>query len=177
MPRRNPWLGVGAGDISIPYDQSGGMMPQGGGMSIPEPGGSMRKMQFEFADPAEQQMQAQQAQMQSAGIPPAGAGGGAPPPQGMQPQQGMPQGQAGSMFGSMAPPADPSMQGGMSSMLGDDQLAAMLQQGGDMGMGGGDMMGGLNPIDVQADALEQQLANDPQAQMQMMMAARRFGGF
>jgi hypothetical protein len=120
MPRRNPFLGVGFGDISIPYDQSGGTMPQGGGMSIPEPGGSMRKMQFEFADPAEQQMQQQQMQMQSAAIPPAGAGGGQAPPQGG----------AGSMFGAMAPTPDPMTQGPNSSMLGDDQLAAMLQGGG-----------------------------------------------
>lgn len=174
MPRRNPALGVGAGLPTIPYDQSGGSMAPGGGMSIPEPGGSMRKMQFEFADPAEQQMQAQQAQMQSAGIPPAGAGGGQPVP------QGMPQGQPGGMLGGMAPPPDQMGQGGMSSMLGDDQLAAMLQQGGDMGMmGGGEQMGmeGINPIDLQADQMEQQLATDPDMQMQMILAARRMGGF
>jgi hypothetical protein len=168
MPRRNPFLGVGAGDISIPYDQSGGIsMP---GMQVPEPGGSMRKMQFEFSDPAEQQMQAQQAQMQSAGIPPAGAGGGQQPPANAMPPmgQGAPQDQAGSMFGAMAPPPNQMGQGGESAMFSDDQLAALLGDG---------QSGPMSPIDIQADALEQQLANDPEMQMQMMMAARRMGGF
>lgn len=181
MSRRNPYFPVGMGDIQIPYDQSGGFMPQGGGMQVPEPGGSMKKMQFEFADPAEQQMQAAQAQMQGAGIPPAGAGGGqgAPPDQGMgmpqemPPMQGMPQGGQGSIFGAMAPQAGGMPQGGMSDMLGNEDLAGMLESG-DMGMG---MDGGINPIDLQADQMEQQLANDPELQMKMMMAARRMGGF
>jgi hypothetical protein len=175
MPRRNPFLGVGFGDISVPYDQSGGIMPQGGGMSVPEPGGSMKKMQFEFADPAEQQAQQQQIQMQQAGIPPAGAGGGAPPA--LPPGQGAPQGGAGSMFGVMAPPTGGMPQGPDSSMLGDDQLAAMLQGGGGGGMDEVNPQGGLDPVALQADQMEQQLANNPDLQMQMMMAARRYGGF
>lgn len=144
-------------------------MPQGpgGGMQIPEPGGSMKKMHFEFADPAEQQMQQQQAQMQQAAIPPAGAGGGQPPQQGAMPPQGMPQGGLGSMMGGQAPQGDPSMQGGMSAGLSDDALAGMLGQD----------QGPIDPMQVQADALEQQLATDPELQMQMMQAARRMGGF
>lgn len=160
------------------------MMP-GAGMQVPEPGGSMKKMQFEFADPAEQQMQQMTAQMQGAGIPPAGAGGGQPPQggdpmQGAMPPQGMPQGGQGSLFGAMAPPPDQMGQGGASDMLGDDQLAAMLGDGGggmDMGMGGDPMGGGMDPISIQADQMEQELANNPELQMQMMMAARRMGGF
>jgi hypothetical protein len=52
-PRRRSDIGVGLGAVEVPYDQSGGQqMP---GMSVPEPGGTMKKMQFEFTDPAEAQ--------------------------------------------------------------------------------------------------------------------------
>lgn len=124
----------------------------------------MKKMQFEFTDPAEQQ--APQIPP-GAGVPPAGMQG-AQMPAGMQsgPEQGQPQAPAGGLWGSMAGGADQMGQGGMSSMLSDDQLAAM---------GNDDQ--GMNPIDLEADSMEGQLGEDPEMQMRMMQAARRMGGF
>lgn len=137
------------------------------GMEVPEPGGTMKKMSFEFTDPA--QAAAGPVVPAGAGVPPAGAQG-AMPPAGMQapmqpPEQAAPQEQAGSVFGAMAGNADTFGQGPDSSMFTDDQLAAMVQDE------------PINPIDLEASMMEEQLPNDPQLQMQMMQAARRMGGF
>jgi hypothetical protein len=53
--------------------------------------------------------------------------------------------------------------------MSDDELAAMLQGGGQQDL--------MDPIQLQAAQMEAQLANDPQMQLQMMAAARRMGGF
>jgi hypothetical protein len=167
MPlRRRIDPAVGLGPLGIPYDQSGGaVMP---GMQVPEPGGAMRKMQFEFADPAEQQMAAQQAQAAQQAIPPAGM---QPPPQAAPQQQGMPpQGQPPQ--GMPMPGQDPQQQtpmlaqmgqqpqGGDSSMFSDQDLASLV--------------GGQDPLNMMGEDLSQAaLGEDPQAQMMLMEAARR----
>ena len=145
-------------------------MSTGGGMSIPEPGGTMKKMQFEFTDPAEAAAQQQQGIPQGMGVPPAGAQQAPAPPMGMQPQQEQPQAPAGGLWGSMAGNADQFGQGPDSSMFTDDMLASMV----------GEDDGGMNPVDLQADQMEQGLMGeqvDPELQMRMMAAARRVGGF
>lgn len=164
-PRRTPSLPVGAGEATIPYDQSGGMMSTGG-MQVPEPGGTMKKMQFEFTDPAEQQAQQAQQIPQGAGVPPAGMQQPPQMPAGLD--QGQPQGGPSSVFGAMAGNADQFGQGPDSSMFTDDMLAGMLQED------------PLNPVDLQADQMNEQLMGgqaSPELQMQMMQAARRMGGF
>jgi hypothetical protein len=55
------------------------------GMEIPTPGGTMRKMQFEFTDPAEAQQQPQIPAQP--GAMPAGAQGAPPMPEGAQQMQ------------------------------------------------------------------------------------------
>lgn len=138
-----------------------------GGMNIPEPGAPMRKMSFEFHDPAQQAAAAQQAAQPQGGMPVQPNG---PLPPGAQPapdQQPSP-GPVGNVFGSMAGGADQFGQGPNSSMFTDDQLAAMLNEQ------------PISPVDLQAAELEQQLGGDqvdPQLQMRMMEAARRMGGF
>lgn len=145
-----------------------------GGMSIPEPGGTMKKMQFEFTDPAEAAAAQQQGIPQGAGVLPAGAQGAQPQ---AQPAQGMPaptaepaQAPAGGLWGGMAGGVDQFGQGPNSSMFTDDMLASMVSQDDQ----------GLNPVDLQAGQMEQQLGQeqvDPELQMRMMEAARRAGGF
>jgi hypothetical protein len=119
----------------------------------------MKKMSFEFTDPAQAAAQAPQIPA-GAGVPPAGAQG-AQMPAGAQAPQQMP----GNVFGTMAGGADQFGQGPNSSMFTDDMLAGMLQEE------------PIDPIALEADQMEGQLANDPQLQMQMMEAARRMGGF
>lgn len=158
---------IGLGDFAIPYDQSEGMMP---GMEIPTPGGTMKKMQFEFTDPAEAAAQPQIPP--GAGIPPAGAQG-AIPPAGMQPsppaglpgEQGAPQQGAG-LFEQMMGGGQQSMgMGPDSSMFSDEQLMQMVQE---------------DPADLQGQEWDQAMMdpNTPpevqqQLQMAMMDAARR----
>ena len=143
-----------------------------GGFQVPEPGGTMKKMQFEFTDPAAAAAQGPQIP-EGAGVPPAGAQGAPVPPAGMQPpptmpspMQGQGQGMQGGLFGMLAGGGDQMGQGFDSSMLGTDQLAAMA----DTDMGG-------SPIDLEAEMMEEQLMQDPQLQMRMMEAARRMGNF
>lgn len=142
-----------------------------GGMSIPEPGGTMKKMQFEFTDPAEAAQQAPSIPP-GAGVLPAGAQQAPAQPSGMQPQPGMQppaepsQPPAGGLWGGMAGNADQFGQGPDSSMFTDDMLQGMLQDD------------PMNPIDLQADQMQQGLdGGDPELQMRMMEAARRQGGF
>lgn len=165
MARRNPLLPTGIGPVDIPYDQSGGAtMP---GMEIPQPGGTMKKMQFEFTDPAEAAAQGPQIPP-GAGVPPAGAQG-AIPPAGMQappeqaPPMGMPQGGGGGLLEGLAQPQGQSD----SSMFTDEQLASMVQE---------------TPEELEGEQLYDQLMApeyqpDEDMQMRMMMAARRMGGF
>lgn len=162
FPRRRSTTPVGAGPLDIPYDQSGGNMSTGG-MQVPEPGGTMKKMSFEFTDPAQAAAQQSPQIPAGVGVPPAGASQPAQMPAGAQaPAQQMP----GNIFGAMAGGADTFGQGPDSSMFTDDQLASMVQEE------------PLDPINLEADSLEQQLmSGDPNIQMQMMQAARRMGGF
>lgn len=167
--RRFPFTGPGVGPVDIPYDQSGGSDMSSQGMNIPQPGAPMKSMKFDFHDPAQQAAAA--AQPQGAPVQPAG-----PLPPGAQPaqpasdpsqQQGP--GALGSVFGGMAGGADQFGQGPDSSMFTDDQLAALVND-----------QGGMNPVDLEAAQLEQQLGQGdqipPELQMRMMEAARRMGG-
>lgn len=175
--RRFPFAPVGAGPVDIPYDQTGGQDVSTGGMNIPQPGAPMKSMKFDFHDPAQQAAAAAQAQPQQPAIQPNGPlPPGAQPaqdpnaqPQG-DPSQQQPPGAVGNVFGGMAGGADQFGQGPDSSMFTDQQLAALLND-----------QGGINPVDLQASQLEQQLGDgsqmDPELQMRMMEAARRIGGF
>jgi hypothetical protein len=157
-PRRRSDIGVGLGAVEVPYDQSGGeQMP---GMSVPEPGGTMKKMQFEFTDPAAAQAQAQPQIPQGAGIPPAGAQQAPVMPAGAQGQE-QPQGQSLGLLGDLAPQM--GMQQGMpqgpdSSMMSDDQLAGLVQD---------------DPNELMGQQMSDQAFQDPQVQQQLMEAARR----
>lgn len=145
------------------------------GMNIPTPGAPMKSMKFDFHDPA-QQAAAQQAAAQPQGGAPVQPAGPLPPgAQPAQPAAGDPSqqqgpGALGSVFGGMAGGADQFGQGPDSSMFTDEQLAALVNDQGD----------GMNPIDLEAAQLEQQLGQGdqmpPELQMRMMEAARRMGG-
>jgi hypothetical protein len=154
-PRRRSDIGVGLGAVEVPYDQSGGQqMP---GMSVPEPGGTMKKMQFEFTDPAEAQA-AQQPQIPpGAGVLPAGAQQAPVMPAGAQGQE-QPQGQGLGLLGDLAPQMGGMQQGPDSSMMTDDQLAGLVQD---------------DPNELMGQQMSDQAFQDPQIQQQLMEAARR----
>lgn len=144
-----------------------------GGFDIPTPGGPMKSMKLDFHGPADvaaaQAAPAQQgAPVQPNGPLPPGAQP-ATPPQGDPSQQPVP-GNVGNVFGAMAGGADQFGQGPDSSMFTDDQLAALVNQ-----------QGGMNPVDLEAAQLQNQLGDgsqiSPELQMRMMDAARRMGGF
>ena len=146
------------------------------GMQVPEPGGSMKKMQFEFTDPNAPQPQ-QPGIPPGAGIMPSGAQGAAPPE--AAPQQPPPQDPMGGM-----PQQDPSMgqqmpmlggmmgqeQGPDSSMFSDDQLAGLVQE---------------DPMALEGQQMSDQImdpSTDPQMQEMlrqrlMQAAGRQMGGF
>jgi hypothetical protein len=129
------------------------------GMDLPQPGGTMKKMSFEFADPAAAEAQAQQGAPQipqGAGIPPSGMQN-ALPPTGMQGTQAP----MLTQMGQQGPPDD----GGFSNMLSDEDLA-MMQDGTDLeGQQLADAS--MDPMNPQAQDIQQQL----------MMAARRRLGY
>jgi hypothetical protein len=156
MIRRRSDLGVGQGDIQVPYDQSGGQMP---GMEIPQPGGTMRKMQFEFTDPAEAQAQAQPQIPQGAGVLPAGA---QQPPAMPAGAQGQEQQQAPGLLAGLAPQMGGMQQGAPqgpdTSMISNDQLAGLVQD---------------DPNELMGQQMSDQAFQDPQIQQQLMEAARR----
>jgi hypothetical protein len=159
IPRRRSDIGVGLGAAEVPYDQSGGQqMP---GMEIPQPGGTMRKMQFEFTDPAEAQAQAQPQIPEGAGVLPAGAQQAPVMPTGAQGQE-QPQEQGPGLLAGLAPQMG-GMQQGMpqgpdSSMMTDDQLAGLVQD---------------DPNELMGQQMSDQAFQDPQLQQQLMEAARR----
>jgi hypothetical protein len=129
----------------------------------------MKKMSFEFTDPAQAAAAGPQIPP-GAGVPPAGMQApempagmqGGQPPQGQPQEQGQPP--AGGLWGSMAGNADQFGQGPDSSMFTDDMLASMVNDD------------PIDPIQMLADQMEGQM-DDPQMQMRMMEAARRMGGF
>lgn len=158
-PRRMP---VGRGEFEVPYDRSENMP----GMELPQPGGNMKKMSFEFADAQDAAAQQQQPQVpEGAGVPPAGMQ--APiSPAGMQ---GPSQGGQGSLFGGLAGGADQFGAGPDSSMFTDEQLASMVDED-PMEMVGEDLHGAL--MDPSLPPQDQE-----ELQLRMMEAARRMGGF
>ncbi len=167
MPRRRPELPVGAGMPGIPYDQTGGTtMP---GMEIPSPAGTMKKMVYEFTDPADAAAQQAPQIPPGAGVPPAGAQEPIPPA-GAQPPGGMPQGQDMGLLAGLGgqPQQFPS------DMLSDADLGGMLQED------------PMDPMELEADEMHQTLMDpnaDPMQQEEMrkrlLMAAQQGmgGGF
>lgn len=134
------------------------------GMEIPQPGGTMKKMQFEFTDPATAAPQIPAG----AGVPPAGAEGAIPPAGAQAPPQGVPA--QDPMQGGMAPPQpEPTMfdqfgQGGDSSLFSDEDLMQLV--------------GNEDPTMIAGDEMAMQADQDPMIQQQLMEAARRrLGGF
>lgn len=126
------------------------------GMQVPEPGGSMKKMSFEFADPA-QAAAAQEAMPQ--GILPSGAQGQAPPDQGMQPDPSQ------GFLGSLANQGG-GFGGGMDSgMIPDAALSGMVDQDPD------ELAGGQMSDFLLDPSTPPQMAQP--VQMQLMEAAKR----
>lgn len=166
VPRRRTDTPVGTGLPEIPYDRFGAVMP---GMEVPQPGGTMKKMSFEFTDPEQQAAAAagQQPQIpQGAGIPPAGMEQGAIPPQGMQGMQdpSQMQGDPSQMQGQMPMLAQGAIpdDGGFSNMLSDQDLSMMADDGTDMQ--------GQQMADASMDPTNPQ---SQQMQLMLMDAARR----
>lgn len=143
------------------------------GMEIPTPGGTMKKMQFEFTDPAEAAAQ-QAAQPQGippdAGIMPSGAQGQAPMPSGaggMEQQMPMQQQDPGQMpmLGNMMNQGGPD-----SSLFSDEDLAGLVSE---------------DPTELEGAQLSDSLMDpgtDPQMQEMirqrlMQAAGRQMGGF
>lgn len=128
------------------------------GMEIPTPGGTMKKMQFEFTDPAEAAQQGPQIPA-GAGIPPAGAQG-AVPPAGMQPQQQQPvPEQGGGMLADFGQQMQSQQPAGDSSLFTDEQLAQIVGQ--------------EDPDQLFGSQMAEQAGQDPMIQQQLMEAARR----
>lgn len=155
IPRRRSELPVGIGAADIPYDQSGGDMP---GMSVPEPGGTMKKMQFEFTDPAEAAAQQAPQIPPGAGVLPAGAQAAPAMPEGAQPAQQAPPEQPQGLLAGLAPQMGGMSQGPDTSMLTEEDLAGLVQ----------------DPNEIMGQDMSQgALSGDPMLQEQLLEAARR----
>lgn len=160
-PRRFPFDPVGLGFPQIPYDRSGGQEATMPGMDLPQPGGSMKKMSFEFADAAQPEAPAAPQVPPGAGVPPTGAQEPPVPPAGMQAQQPPPdQGQQPPMIAGMGQ-GQPD-----SSLLSDQDLLQMAMSPEDQ-MGEQMANVSMDPTNPQSAAMQEQL----------MMAARRRLGY
>lgn len=137
------------------------------GMEIPSPAGNMKKMVYEFSDPADAAQAAPQIPP-GAGVPPAGAQEPIMPAGAQAP--GMPQGQDMGLLAGLGgqPQQFPS------EMLSDADLGGMLQED------------PMDPMELEADEMHQTLLDpnaDPMMQEEMrrrlMMAAQQGlgGGF